>query len=214
MHFARPYLGRESRSMLGDGPIVGLFSLPLSLSFSLRLPVSLSFSLRARMYLRCNTYTRVKGGYAFAGRGIPTGRPTSQSTTSRRVLISVAGVPRGRPPPSWQRPSSGTTDVVELSLPTPHGCGTIFQPRLWSPPCTLLPAGSAYSYIIFAREILGLGSPLGAAHVCAHTPCVPGKNRLVTVPYPRPGLTTLSLSVALSLRGRATLSHFIRDTAD
>lgn len=29
--------------------------------------------VRSRMYLRCNTYTRVKGGYAFAGRGTPTG---------------------------------------------------------------------------------------------------------------------------------------------
>lgn len=54
--------------------------------------------------------------------------------------------------------------------PTPHGCGTIFQPEIMvSPPWTLLPAGSAHSYIMFAREILGRAR-------------VRGKNRPVTVP--------------------------------
>lgn len=40
---------------------------------------------------------------------------------------------------------------------TPHGCGAIFQPRLWSKvQWTLLPGVFAYSYIIFARETLAL----------------------------------------------------------
>jgi len=38
--------------------------------------------ISTRMYLRCNTYTRVKGGYAFAG----------ARHAGRRVLESVAGV--------------------------------------------------------------------------------------------------------------------------
>lgn len=51
MRSARPYLGRESR-------------------FMARRTHS---TISTRMYLRCNTHTRVKGGYAFAGRGTPTG---------------------------------------------------------------------------------------------------------------------------------------------
>lgn len=118
----------------------------------------------ARMYLRCNTYTRVKGGYV--GRG-----------TLATESIYLYPLPVYWPPSRAQhRPSSGA-DVAELSLPTPHGCGTIFQRRLWSPPWTLLPTGSAYSYIIFAREILGLAR---RTRVLIHR--VLGKNRLVTVP--------------------------------
>lgn len=76
MHSARPYLGRESR-------------------FMARRTHS---RISTRMYLRCNTYTRVKGGYAFAGRGTPAGEylnPLAEYTGRLRAGF-VPPVLRGR----------------------------------------------------------------------------------------------------------------------
>lgn len=42
------------------------------------------------MYLRCNTYTRVKGGYAFAGRGTSTSQPESTYIRSRVSRLAAA----------------------------------------------------------------------------------------------------------------------------
>lgn len=140
------------------------------------------------MYLRCNTYARVKGGYALYVRARRAGR---------RALI-LRGTGRAAFVPSFVVLRPGPTWSSYLSRPTPHGCGTIFQPRLWSPPWTLLPAGFAYSYIIFAREILEHGS----AHTCLpiYLPCVPGKNRLVTAPTT--GARHLANNIALKGYGR------------
>lgn len=107
------------------------------------------------VYLRCNTYTRVKGGYA---RGVPPGRGTyilrwrrahRVRFVLRPVLDESVESYLSRPDPPW----------VWYHLPTEI---------MVSAPWTLIPAGTAYSYIIFAREISG---PSRGAHVCAHPQC-------------------------------------------
>lgn len=115
----------------------------------------------------CNTYTAGERWLCRRGmlsRSESEREREKKSTYIRRCRRLRAGFVL-RPGPTSAAISLSLS--VSLCRPTPHGCGTIFQPRLWSPPWTLLPAGSAYSYIIFAREIPGLAS----VHTCAHTPC-------------------------------------------
>lgn len=137
MHSARPYLGRESR-------------------FMARRTRS---TISTRMYLRCNTHTRVKGGYAFAGRGTPTGEYLNPWPEYMGRLH--AGFVRGRAI-SPDRPPMGVVPSSNRDYGLRRGrC----SPRAPRTRILYLPEKSSGSL---------------DAHVCA-VHCVPGKNRLVTV---------------------------------